>query len=353
VQKKQELLEQIASQLADYRKDDIQPIDTNHVDRWIGQFAVADHLTILAETARMLEQRYVSRDDMEAAVRQLLSQALNGLTSQQLDQVQLLDITRKGGSQKELVAIARQIGIEKHKHDFTQPSQTPDTYLYLDDCLFTGNTVLHDLRGWLSTIDEALPIRAVHLLFHTIHSFGVYHIKKQINKDEKLTRLKGKVSIHNIKNIANSSSHGDTNFQTEPYECFWPEEFEPVSLKLQNFINDPAFNPRLYTPRLYRPPTRKSDAALFSSPGNRRIVEQHFLERGAFIVAQPRQANASMRPMGYESLPSLGFGAMYVTYRNISNNCPLVLWWGDPNKPMGHPFRTWYPLIPRSANETQ
>jgi hypothetical protein len=27
--------------------------------------------------------------------------------------------------------------------------------------------------------------------------------------------------------------------------------------------------------------------------------------------------------------------------------------WGDPNEPMGHPFRTWYPLIPRSANETQ
>jgi hypothetical protein len=56
-----------------------------------------------------------------------------------------------------------------------------------------------------------------------------------------------------------------------------------------------------------------------------------------------------MRPLGYDYLKSLGFGAILVTYRNIANNCPLALWWGDPNK--AYPLNAWYPLFPRIVNE--
>ena len=57
-----------------------------------------------------------------------------------------------------------------------------------------------------------------------------------------------------------------------------------------------------------------------------------------------------MRPLGFMKLVSLGFGTFFVTYRNIANNCPLVLWWGDPDFPMTHPIGIWYPLFPRRRN---
>ena len=59
-----------------------------------------------------------------------------------------------------------------------------------------------------------------------------------------------------------------------------------------------------------------------------------------------------MRPMGYEYLESLGFGSVFITYRNIANNCPLVLWWGDTTYSPNHPFSSWYPLFPRKVNKS-
>ena len=56
--------------------------------------------------------------------------------------------------------------------------------------------------------------------------------------------------------------------------------------------------------------------------------------------------------MGYEFLESLGFGSVFITYRNIANNCPLALWWGDTSFPPSHPFSKWYPLFPRKVNES-
>ncbi len=34
---------------------------------------------------------------------------------------------------------------------------------------------------------------------------------------------------------------------------------------------------------------------------------------------------------------------------NISNTCPLVLWWGN-NKDKGNALDSWYPLLPRRVN---
>src|SRR5205823_14973302 len=45
-------------------------------------------------------------------------------------------------------------------------------------------------------------------------------------------------------------------------------------------------------------------------------------------------------PLGYDVFKCVGFGSLLVTYRNCPNNCPLVLWAGDP----------WFPLSPRKTN---
>lgn len=43
----------------------------------------------------------------------------------------------------------------------------------------------------------------------------------------------------------------------------------------------------------------------------------------------------------------VGFGSMIATYRNCPNNCPLSMWWGDPEATSG--ALHWYPLLQREG----
>lgn len=76
---------------------------------------------------------------------------------------------------------------------------------------------------------------------------------------------------------------------------------------------------------------------------------EELLQSIATTITDYRQGEIS--PIDYDFFDSLGFGAMFITYRNIANNCPLALWWGAPNSPEDHPFSKWYPLFPRKSNE--
>ena len=51
-------------------------------------------------------------------------------------------------------------------------------------------------------------------------------------------------------------------------------------------------------------------------------------------------------PLGYNLTPSLGFGSFCATDLNISNTCPIVLWWGNVIE-KGNELDCWYPLLPR------
>ncbi len=135
-------------------------------------------------------------------------------------------------------------------------------------------------------------------------------------------------------------------------EVLWPEELSDdpgvtsyvsnlrITLAQRNWRSDDLF-------RYNGIPLQET---LFSSPQARRIVEEAFLKKGVRIVTACRNPAESMRPLGFMKLGSLGFGTFFVTYRNIANNCPLVLWWGDPGMPASHPFGQWYPLFPRRTN---
>lgn len=95
-----------------------------------------------------------------------------------------------------------------------------------------------------------------------------------------------------------------------------------------------------------RPPIAPpSQNPFFTSEANRILLEQAFLQRGAYIVTLSQQNNPHMHPLGYHNLNGPGFGTLFATYRNCPNNCPLVLWWGDPDA--GRPLNQWYPLLPR------
>ena len=134
-------------------------------------------------------------------------------------------------------------------------------------------------------------------------------------------------------------------------EILWPEAFydDPY---VDAYISDlqVPLGKKNATYNLFRRPGVLAQEKLFSTFEARRVVEKAFLKKGIQIVKASKNSAPSIRPLGFMKLISLGFGTFFVTYRNIANNCPLVLWWGDPDFPTTHPFGKWYPLLPRRTN---
>ncbi len=66
----------------------------------------------------------------------------------------------------------------------------------------------------------------------------------------------------------------------------------------------------------------------FSNLVNRDIVEEEFLKKG--LQLQKIKIIKGLYPLGYNLTPSFGFESSFcATDLNISNTCPIVLWWGN------------------------
>ncbi len=98
----------------------------------------------------------------------------------------------------------------------------------------------------------------------------------------------------------------------------------------------------------YRASPWRYDKGIFTSAKNREIVENEFLIRGIDILEKINDNNG-LYPLGFNLWPSFGFGSFCAFNMNISNSCPLVLWWGNIEK-NGSILDNWYPLLPRRTN---
>lgn len=89
----------------------------------------------------------------------------------------------------------------------------------------------------------------------------------------------------------------------------------------------------------FRNPDYPKVEEFYSSPENRDRYENILLQKGIEIINSIENLKVqSIRPLGMTppSYKTLGTGSHFFTWRNISNTCPLVFWWGN----------NWYPLFP-------
>lgn len=215
----------------------------------------------------------------------------------------------------------------------------PTTYIYLDDCLYSGNTAWRDVHEWMP---NAVRGTTLHLIFFALHTEGRKYSQKQI--ESKAQEYDITVKFWRLHEFHNS------RWKPSQFDCFWASQTSGDELidRYTQKISERRQNCNQTLPDLFRPANMPTRDEVFSSPANRNLVEYAFLKVGAYIVSLPENPHASMKPLGYEYFDSLGFGALFVTYRNIANNCPLALWWGDPDK--AYPLNAWYPLFPRIVN---
>jgi hypothetical protein len=250
-----------------------------------------------------------------------------------------LDIQKKGNSQKAMLKqVDRSLQTNFGLH-LADCGRAPSGYVYLDDCPFSGNTVVHDLKPLIPALNKG---RSLHIVTLASHSGADRYIDKALGPLLQERNIKYQLwSIHRLNNLP---------WEPESHQLLWPCEVAGDAFVDQYIASvRSASEGQHFTPRFFRPSSRCNED-VFASPEARQVVESAYLRKGAYIIAQCQNPQHSMRPLGYEYLSSLGFGAIVVTYRNIANNCPLALWWGDPDAHPSHPFSKWFPLIPRKGN---
>ena len=345
---RQNLLESIANTISDYRLGEIPSMTTSHVDRWVSQFDDDEQLIILSEMDHLLSKYYISKSKAESFLTEILtSEEIFGKNPSALIQYgHFLDIQKKGDSQKDLLKLANEITMREYRISINQSSSQSRLYIYLDDCLFSGNRAFHDMQEWLNnSISDTNNPCYVYLIFLGCHTSAIRYLETKLIPKATQKNIHIKIKSHMIFN--------NLPWDKEKYESFWPVEFMNDELvnKFVDIVKEKSIQ-KSVNPRLFRPDTVPKQETLFSTPEARNIVESAFLRKGAYIASLPEKRKDSMRPMGFEYFESLGFGSVFITYRNIANNCPLVLWWGDTNYHHSHPFSKWYPLFPRKGNES-
>lgn len=322
----------LAHTLRDYKSESSVAMSPEHVARWAKQFNEKIRTPLVHEINYILKQTYISEQNIRDYLRRVI-------TSTNLTQgdpktfwlgTHILANQQNGQSQLDLLSIFRELRKEVLDVPSSYRPSNGNTYLYLDDALFSGNRILQDLRPW---IKNDAPAQST-LLVVVCHSYtgGEWYVLNELKKCRDEAKKDISISVLREKTYENRKKYRDSS------DVLWPSH-HPESEAFAAYVKGERYPQELRT-------STPNSCALFSSEKARNFVEQVMLVAGLHIRGLSANPSPMMRPLGFSRF-GLGFGALTVTHRNCPNNAPLALWWGDPTKPASHPLSKWYPLLQR------
>ncbi|HEU5381429.1 MAG TPA: hypothetical protein VFV38_38895 [Ktedonobacteraceae bacterium] len=338
------LLQSLSRTISDYRFDEVTAMTPDHIERWLSQFDVKDQPVILHEMDFTMKNFYISRQQAKHYIYEFIKKLI-GSTNPEivLSHTRFLPANQSGRSQEAMLTLVDEILLENY--GFTAASIVPynvQNYIYMDDAIYTGNKIRYSLEKTLSLKRDNTGVEKI-LIIYVIaaHNSGSKYAISHIRKAYKQFNIKFFTNLVIEDNRSSSAN----------IEILWPD------LIRGNLLVD-SYASNIYTSHgrkldiyeIFRPTGHILQEQLFSSPQARKVVERAFLTKGIELIKDNQSKASSIRPLGFMKLASLGFGTLFVTYRNIANNCPLVLWWGDTTYSVTHPFGKWYPLFPRRTN---
>jgi hypothetical protein len=347
-----ELIKNIVEHIKDYRSDDIgfycnQEIDKTHVKTWINQFQEKDREFVLTELLHLLPQSYLTKENTLKILGnefETLKKDFKYNTVQEfLDATRFLDCQEFGKSQKVFLEFIGKILQDKYDYSLDDcGTKEIKNWIYLDDVLASGGTFREDI---LTEIDnfgkEEFQKSGIKIIasFVILHSWASNNVRFTI--DSKLEyKLEQRLNFYRVAEIDNNPNINFYNPNPE-FNHIYPIKND-LGDEVLEFIEG-AFE-RDYDMRnekvAFRNPNYPKKEEFFSSPENRIRYENILLEKGFEIMKSIDNLTAkSLRPLGMTppSYKTLGTGSHFFTWRNISNTCPIVFWWGTND---------WFPLFP-------
>lgn len=340
------LEESIADKIKNYQKHlNYWEFDDKHVDIWIKQFPEEEREIVLTETDSLLSHNYISKSKIKDFFEKIwdTKEIMGEAPIMSLSQIQFLDIQIKGHSQKRLINLLEEYYLKTKGVKINRCNNTNvKKYIYLDDCMYTGLTLIKDICNW---IDNMNPNSYTQL---DVILLGKYNG----NVDYVNGCLIKKCNVKGITVKIYSMYEYNNNFHyVPPYDVLWPQymdDDEYVNAYVQYMEEQKKITGKGGLG--FRSTYLGKESDLFTSSYNRVVLEKALLKKGAYICSLPQNRNERMKPMGYSHGISLGFGAFFATCFNISNNCPLAFWWGDLWSLSSETLGKWYPLLPREVN---
>lgn len=316
----------IASTISDYREGQIDQPTPEHVEKWVSQFEDDVQIPLLREMDHVLERTYFTRSDVEEFLTSLIvSEKLTGDDPTEFWRgTTFLDIQGGGQSQHEMLGVLDRLLQAKLGLSLADCGKSEDSFVYLDDAIFSGNRVSSDLGGWLQThAPERATVNVICIASYEGSYYARGKLDEAVNASGKSITLRWlcRMKLENRKRGADSS------------DVLWPTEL-PDDESTRRYAKSLGYDVTLREGRSV------GNAEFFSSPDGRHVLEQELLKAGVRIREMAPNLNEYQRPLGNMVMKTLGFGSMFVTYRNCPNNAPLALWVHDP----------WYPLFERKTN---
>ena len=283
----------------------------------------------------VLKQTYWSRD----RVRKFLGGLLRDKRLVQTDprffwhQANFFRHQGHGTSQEDLLHLLDEVLSKEWDFSSADCGGPGGPFVYLDDGLFTNDRVFQDLKKW---IEQKAPAQAfVHVIVLVSHSLGEWGIRRRVQACAQEHGKRIDLKIWCSRCVENRKRYRKNS------EVLWPTQ-TPDAAVVRNYQERREVGEIIWRPS-------GGQTQIFSSESGRCLLEQEFLAAGVRLIAKVQNPNRMMRPLGYGPF-GFGFGSLTATFRNCPNNAPLVLWWGDPGQPPGHPLRHWYPLLPRKIH---
>lgn len=328
-----DLLASIANTIKTYRAGELAQPTAAHVERWVGQFTLANQLPFLREFDHVMKKTFLTKDTVSSFLSNLVTnEKLAGKDPKAYwARANFLTIQKAGQSQKEMVNLFAAALQQKCGLDLSKCGAAGGDYIYLDDVLFTGGRVATDLQDWIA--GKAPANAVVHVILMAFHTSGHYYItSKRLKKAIAASGKTIEVQFWRLIELKNQKNQKDVS------DVLWPAVV-PADTAVQAYVE---------AQKKYPLAMRNAGGALgvFSSEAGRQLLESEFLIAGVKIRSLTQSPKDFIRPLGFGNFGA-GFGSLLATYRNCPNNCPLALWWGDPEVTLG--ALHWYPLLSRKT----
>lgn len=324
---KAELAAKLIQNVPDYRLDANIKFDVEHVLTWLEQFPEAERKPLLREMCHITSATYFSVKKVTSFLAKILrsKKIVDGDPIKYWKETKFLDIQARGASQRDMLAMMarildRTLGLKIDECG----GKSPERFVYIDDGMFTGQHVSHDLIDWM---ENHAPKKAhVHVILIATHT-GTYYYRDRVSK--KASAIDKDIEINwwhfiEFENKVTNSSVSDVA---------WPLAL-PDEDRAREYISGFRYDVK------FRKPGGLSKLGVFSGEEGRAHFENSMLSSGFEVKEKCPLLPENIRPLGHSSLETLGFGSTIVTFRNCPNNAPPALWAGDP----------WYPLFPRKTN---
>lgn len=339
----------IADCLSDYKNN---PISTESVMSWAVQFD-DDAQFILDETAHFIDKIYFSKSKVESILKKWILELRNDFDSWESFLKDVLFINTQEGkngvekSQNALYNIISDI-IKKETGKAIEDyiSWHKKVYVYADDILASGNTLGDDVKEYIKRYNckdkrfccWVICCHSIQLE-RTLNSISIELTESFDSpiKDNLINNFRCEYMIDN-----GNRKLGQNDYQNRLFNCIEPLDSDlsrEIMSSKERYGDDK--NVHLLSE------SEINEERFFTSFENRKRYTELILKTSNMLLEEfllNRADKPTYRPLGFtkSSSPSLGLGTLFITWRNIPNNCPFAFW-GDVNG--------WKPLCSRNKTK--